>query len=332
MNRSHRSPAGTRSVHPAIALASAIVAIPGAIAQSYPQKTVTVIVPFSPGAATDILARAASQKLSEYLGQQFIVVNRDGATGAIGTELAARAAPDGHTLLWGSSGPMSINPVYSAKLPYDPLRDFAPIGLFNLIPYVLVVHPSVPARSAQELIALARARPGKLNFASSGQGGAPHLAGELLKTMARVDIVHIPYKGTTLFMSDLASGQVDLAFTGAASSLGYIQAGKLRPLAVSGLKRSPLFPDLPTLDQSGLPGYEIVVWYGLLAPARTSGEIVTTLNVALNRALTDTDIRRRIAHEGAYPVGGTTDQFGAFLKDQLARYASMIRNAGLKRE
>jgi tripartite-type tricarboxylate transporter receptor subunit TctC len=261
-----------------------------------------------------------------------LVTNRDGATGAIGTESVARAAADGYSLLWGSSGPMSINPVYSARLPYDPLRDFAPIGLFNLIPYVLVVHPTVPAKSAKELIALARARPGRLNFASSGQGGAPHLAGELLKTMAKIDIVHVPYKGTALFMSDLVSGQVDLAFTGAASSLGYIQAGRLRPIGASGLKRSPLFPDLPTLDESGLPGYEIVVWYGLLAPAQTPREIVVTLNAALNRALAEPDIRKRIAQEGAYPAGGTPEQFGAFLKDQLARYAKMIRDAGLKRE
>jgi tripartite-type tricarboxylate transporter receptor subunit TctC len=313
----------------ALALPPATAAGQGA---PYPRKPVSVMVPFSPGAATDLLGRAAAQKLGEYLGQPFVVINRDGATGAIGTESVARAAADGYSLLWGSSGPMSINPVYSARLPYDPLRDFAPIGLFNLIPYVLVVHPTVPAKSAKELIALARARPGRLNFASSGQGGAPHLAGELLKTMAKIDIVHVPYKGTALFMSDLVSGQVDLAFTGAASSLGYIQAGRLRPIGASGLKRSPLFPDLPTLDESGLPGYEIVVWYGLLAPAQTPREIVVTLNAALNRALAEPDIRKRIAQEGAYPAGGTPEQFGAFLKDQLARYAKMIRDAGLKRE
>jgi len=300
--------------------------------QAYPRKTVSIMVPFSPGAATDILARAAAQKLTDYLGQQFIVTNRDGATGAIGTDIVARAAPDGYSLLWGSSGPLSINPVYGAKLPYDPLRDFAPVALFNLIPYILVVHPSVPATTTKELIALAKARPGKLNYASSGAGGAPHLAGELFKTLAKVDILHVPYKGTSLFMSDLASGQVDLAFTGAASSLGFIQAGKLRPIGASSLKRSPLFPDLPTLDESGLPGYEVVVWYGLLAPAQTPREIVTLLNTAINRSLTDPDIRKRIAQEGAYPAGGTPEELGAFMKEQLARYAKMIRDAGLKKE
>ena len=300
--------------------------------QPYPRKTVSIMVPFSPGAATDILARAAAQKLGETFGQQFIVTNRDGAAGAIGTEIVARAAPDGYSLLWGSSGPLSINPVYGAKLPYDPLRDFAPIALFNLIPYILVVHPSVPATTTKELVALAKARPGKLNFASAGQGGAVHLAGELFKTLAKVDIAHIPYKGTALFMSDLASGQVDLSFTGAASSLGFIQAGKLRPIAATSLKRSPLFPDLPTLDESGLPGYEIVVWYGLLAPAQTPREIVMLLNAAINKSLTDPDIRKRIAQEGAYPAGGTPEEFGVFMKDQLARYAKMIRDAGLKKE
>ena len=300
--------------------------------QAYPRKTVTIMVPFSPGAATDILARAAAQKLGETFGQQFVVTNRDGATGAIGTEIVARAAPDGYSLLWGSSGPLSINPVYGAKLPYDPLRDFTPVALFNLIPYILVVHPSVPSATTKELITLARSRPGKLNFASSGQGGAPHLAGELFKTLAKVDIVHIPYKGTSLFMSDLASGQVDLAFTGAASSLGFIQAGKLRPIAASSLKRSPLLPDLPTLDESGLPGYEIVVWYGLLAPAQTPREIVILLNAAINKSLADPDIRKRITQEGAYPAGGTPEEFGAFMKVQLTRYAKMIRDAGLKHE
>ena len=301
-------------------------------AQNYPRRPVTIVVPFSPGAATDILARAAAQKLGDYLGQQFIVLNRDGATGMIGTDAVAKAAPDGHTLLWGSSGPLSINPAYRAKLPYDPLRDFAPVGLFNLIPYVLVVHPSVPARSLSELIALGRAHPGRLSFASSGAGGAPHLAGELLKTMARIDVVHVPYKGTSLFMSDLASGQVDLAFTGVASSMGYIDTGRLRPLAVSSMRRAMLLPNLPTLDEAGLPGYELVVWYGLLAPAGTPRDVVTALNTALNRALGAADIQKRIAHEGAYPAAGTPEQFHAFLKDQLTRYATMIRQAGLRQD
>ena len=301
-------------------------------AQNYPRRPVTIVVPFSPGAATDILGRAAAQKLGDYLGQQFVVLNRDGATGMIGTDAVAKAAPDGHTLLWGSSGPLSINPAYRTRLPYDPLRDFAPVGLFNLIPYVLVVHPSVPARSLNELITLGRANPGRLSFASSGAGGAPHLAGELLKTMAQIDVVHIPYKGTSLFMSDLAAGQVDLAFTGAANSMGYIGAGRLRPLAVSGTRRSPLFPDLPTLDEAALPGFELIVWYGLLAPAGTPRDVITVLNAALNRALGAADIQKRIAHEGAYPAGGTPEQFQAFLKDQLARYVTMIRQAGLRQD
>jgi len=315
-----------------LALLPLLLAASAAWGQAYPRKTVSIMVPFSPGAATDILARAAAQKLGETFGQQFIVTNRDGAAGTIGTEIVARAAPDGYSLLWGSPGPLSINPGFGTKLPYDPLRDFTPIALFNLIPYILVVHPSVPATNTKELVALAKARPGKLNFSSSGQGSAPHLAGELFKTLAKVDIVHVPYKGTALFMSDLAAGQIDLAFTGATSSLGFIQAGKLRPIATSSLKRSPLFPDLPTLDESGLPGYEIVVWYGLLAPAQTPREIVMLLNAAINKSLTDPDIRKRIAQEGAYPAGGTPEEMGVFMKDQLTRYAKMIKDAGLKKE
>jgi tripartite-type tricarboxylate transporter receptor subunit TctC len=318
----------------AAGVALLVAAVPAAAqgTAAYPSRPVTIVVPFSPGAATDLLGRVVAQRLSEYLGQPFNVINRDGATGAIGTESVARAAADGYTLLWGSSGPMSINPVLASKLPYDPLRDFAPIGLFNTIPYVVVVHPNVPARTVKDLIAVARARPGQLNFASSGQGSAPHLAGALLNTMAKIDILHIPYKGTALFMRDLIAGQVDLAFTGAASALPFIQAGKLRALAVSGLQRSPMFPELPTLDESGLPGYEIVVWYGLLAPAQTPREIVNTLNAALNKMLTEPDVRKRIAQEGASPAGGTPEQFSAFLKDQLARYARVIKEAGIRRE
>jgi len=192
---------------------------------AYPRRTVTIVVPYSPGAATDILARACAQRFTEAMGQQFIVVNRDGATGAIGTELVAKAQPDGYTLLWGSSSPLAINPIFSGKLAYDSVRDFAPIGLFASISYILVVHPSVPAKSLRELIALAKARPGSLNYASSGAGGAPYLSAELMKTMVKVDVVHVPYKGTTLFMTDLISGQIELAFTGIATSMGYLNNG-----------------------------------------------------------------------------------------------------------
>ena len=307
----------------------ALCAAPAA-AQSYPRRTVTIVVPYSPGAATDILARAAAQRLSDIMGQQFIVLNRDGATGAIGTEFVAKSAPDGYTLLWGSSGPLTISPNINAKLPYDPLRDFAPISVFSLIPYVLVVHPSVPVKSLKELIAFAKARPGKLTYPSSGTGSAPHLASELLKSMAGIDLLHVPYKGTALFMTDLISGQVDVAFTGIASSLGYIKAGRLVPLAVTGPKRSDLLPNMPTMPEAGLPGYEVVVFYSLLAPAGTPKEITTALNAALHKSLEHPDIKTRIANEGAYPAGSTPEQFAAFLKTEIAKYAKVIKDAGIK--
>jgi len=313
-----------------VALAVVIAQSESAHAQAYPRKPVTIVVPYSPGAATDLLARAAAQRLTELLGQPFVVVNRDGASGAIGTDYVARAAPDGYTLLWGSSGPLTISPNINSKLPYDPLRDFAPVSTFSLIPYVLVVHPSLPVKSLKELIAVAKARPGQLSYPSSGTGSAPHLATELFKSKAGIDVLHVPYRGTALFMSDLISGQVQLAFTGTASSLGYIKAGRLAPLAVTGDRRSDLIPHVPTMAQAGLPGYEMVVFYSLLAPAATPREIINTLHAALHKSLEHSDIRARIAAEGAYPAGNTPEQFAAFLKAELAKHAKVIKDAGIK--
>jgi len=330
ISRSDVRPATRRAGLVAVVVAAATTAAvttPDANAQAWPQrKTITLVVPFTAGAATDILGRAAAQKMGELLGQSFVVVNRDGATGSIGTDQVAKSAPDGYTLLWGSTGPLTISPNVN-KLPYDPLRDFAPISNFSLIPYLLVVHPSVPARSLKDLVALAKAQPGKLNFASSGQGSAPHLAVELLKSMTGMQIEHIPYKGTAIFMTDLASGQVDLAFTGAASSLPYIKTGRLRPLASSGPARTPLMPELPTLKEAGLPDYEMVVFYGLLAPAGTPAEVIAALNGALNKAIAHPDVAARIAHEGASPAGGTPQQFAAFLKAEIAKYARLVKAA-----
>jgi len=291
---------------------------------TYPRRTVSMVVPYSPGGATDILGRAAAQKLTELLGQQFIVVNRDGATGAIGSEFVAKSAPDGYTLLWGSASPIAINRAYNPKLPYDPLRDFVGVALFCQIPYMLVVHPSLPVRSVKELIALAKAQPGKLNFASSGTGGAPHLSGELLKTMTGIDIVHVPYKGTSLFMTDLLSGQIELAFTAATSSLAPTKAGRLRALAVTSTRRLPLVPELPTMAEAGVPGYELVNWYGMLAPAATPSDVVATLNAAMLKTLEFPDVKARIAAEGAYPAGGSSEQFNAFIREEVKRYVNVV--------
>jgi len=300
--------------------------------QNYPRKPVTLVVPFSPGAATDLLARAAAHRLSDIYGVQFVVMNRDGATGSIGTDFVARSTSDGHTLLWGSSGPLTISPNINPKLPYNPLKDFAPVSVFSQIPYVLVVHPSVPAKSLKQLIAIGKARPGKLTYPSSGVGSAPHLASELLKSLAGIDILHVPYKGTALFMADLVSGQVDLAFTGPASSFGHIRTGRLVPLAVTGSRRSEMLPDMPTMAEAGLPSYELVVFYGLLAPAATPRDVITSLNAALHKALAHPDIKTRIAAEGAYPAGTTPEAFQSFLQSEIEKYARIINRAGIKRD
>ncbi len=303
-----------------------------AAAQNYPAKQMTLVVPFPPGAATDVFARAAGRRMGEILGAQIVILNRDGASGAIGTEMVAKAAGDGYTLLWGSSGPLAISPVWTEKLPYDPVRDFAPVSLFAKIPYLLIVHPAVPAKNVKELLALARAHPGKLNFASSGTGGTAHLAGELFKSMAKIDIVHVPYRGTSLFVTELIGGQVDLAFAGPTSALPHMAPARVRALATSGARRSEMFPDVPTMSEAGVAGYEFTQWYGLLVPAKTPREIVNTLNVTLLKAMDDPEVKKRIASEAAASAQGTPDEFSAYLKRELQKNAKMIRDAKLKRE
>jgi tripartite-type tricarboxylate transporter receptor subunit TctC len=303
-----------------------------ATAQSFPVKPMTLVVPFPPGAATDVFARAAARRMGENLGHTIVVLNRDGASGAIGTEMVAKAAGDGYTLLWGSSGPLAISPVWTEKLPYDPLRDFAPVSLFAKIPYILIVHPAVPARNVRELVALARAHPGKLNFASSGTGGTAHLAGELFKSMAKIDIVHVPYRGTSLFATELIAGQVDLAFAGPTTALPHLAPGRMRALATTGAQRSEMFPDVPTMSEAGVAGYEFTQWYGLLVPARTPREIVNVLNMSLLKAMDDADVRRRIASEAAAAAPGSPEEFGAYLRSELAKNAKMIKDAKLKRD
>jgi tripartite-type tricarboxylate transporter receptor subunit TctC len=292
----------------------------------------TLIVPFPPGAATDVFARAAGKRMGELLGQQIVVLNRDGASGLIGTEQVARAAPDGYTLLWGSSGPLAISPVWTEKMPYDPVRDLATVSLFAKIPYLLLLHPSVPAKNVKELVALAKAQPDKLNFASSGVGGTAHLAAELFQSMTGIRCVHVPYRGTSLFVTELIAGQVDWAFAGPTTALPPVNAGRLRALGISSTKRSELFPGVPTMAEAGVPGYEFTQWYGLLVPAKTPREIVNQLNATLLKAMDDPEVKKRIAYEGGAAAQGTPEEFAAFLKRELASNAKMIKTAGLKRE
>ncbi|HEY7241775.1 MAG TPA: tripartite tricarboxylate transporter substrate binding protein [Burkholderiales bacterium] len=291
-----------------------------------------LIVPFPPSGGNDIVARAIAHELAKSLGQQFVVDNRAGAGGALGAELAARAPADGYTLFLGGVGSHVVNPSLHAKLSYDPIRDFAPVALIASAPSVLVVNPSLPARSIAEFTALARANPGKLNYASNGNGSSAQLAAVLYETMAGVRMVHVPYKGVAQALGDLLSGEVQLMFGTLVAILPHIKAGRLRALAVTGKSRSTLLPEVPTLAESGLPGYEAGSWYGILAPAGTPAAIVARLNAEINNAIRQPEVRQRLAAEGAEVVGGTPEQFAAHIGAELARMKNLVRESGLRVE
>lgn len=301
-----------------------------AFAQSYPVKAVKMIVPFPAGGTTDILGRIVAQKLSERLGQPFIIDNRGGAGGNIGADVVAKSAPDGYTLLVGTVGTNAINASIYAKMPYDTAKDFVPIGLIAAVPNVLVVHPSVPARTVKELIDLLKSKPGEINFASSGNGTSIHLSGELFKTMAGVRMNHIPYKGSAPALTDLIGGQVQLMFDNLPSSMPHIKAGKLRALAVTSLKRSAARPDLPTIAEAALPGFDASSWFALFAPAGTPKEIVGKLNSELNAILQLADVREKFAAQGAEPTEFTPEQFAAFTQAELTKWARVVKESGAK--
>ena len=296
----------------------------------YPTKPVRFIVPSAAGGGTDIIARALAQKLSESLGQQFVVDNRPGAGQMIGIELAAKSPSDGHTILMAAST-LAINPVMYKKVPYDPLRDFAPITQAASLPNVLVVHPSLPVKSLAELIAYAKQRPGQLNFASAGIGTSPQMSVELLKSMAGIDMVHIPYKGTSPGVVDLLAGQVSVMAPNLLTALPHIKAGKLRALAVTSAKRSEGLPDVPTIAEL-LPGYDSTQWYGVLAPAGTSRGIVLRLHDEIVRALRAPEVMQRLAADGAEPVGSSPEEFAAFIKSEIDKWAKVASAAGIRAE
>ena len=299
---------------------------------SYPTRPVRFIVTYPPGGGTDIVARAIAQKLAETWGQQVVVDNRGGAGGTIGTELAARAAPDGYTLLLGTSAGLVINPLLGTKLPYDPIRDFAPVSLLVVNPQLLVVHQSLPARNVRELIALARSAPGKLNYASVGQGSPNHLGMELFKSMTNTDIVHVPYKGAGPAITDLLGAQVQLMFNPMPPLLPHVFGGKLRALAVGGLQRSPAVPDVPTVAESGVPGFEYVLWYGLFVPARTPHAIVDSLQLSLAAVLADSNMAQRLVSQGAEPRASTPEVLARFVREDTEKLRRVIRSSGIKAE
>ncbi len=303
-------------------------ALSTAHAQNYPSKTVRLIVPFAAGGSTDIIGRVLAQKLTEAWGQQVIVDNRPGGSTVIGTDIVAKAAPDGHTLLV-TPAPFTIVPSLLKKLPYDPAKDFEPITLINTTPLVVVVNPGVPAKNIKELIAMAKAKPGLMNFGSSGSGGSNHLAGELFNAMADVKIVHVPYKGNAPALSDLLGGHVDIVFNGLTSALPFIKSGKLRALGMTSLNRSAALPEMPTLDEAGLKGFQAVAWNGLTGPARMPKEAVAKAATDVARIMKSAELAEHLKREGSDPVGSSTAEYTVFLRDEIAKWKKVIERAGI---
>jgi tripartite-type tricarboxylate transporter receptor subunit TctC len=315
-----------------LALAAAAFFAAAALAQVYPSKPIHLIVPFAAGGGNDNVARLVGKRLADSLGQPVVIDNRPGAGGVVGAELAAKAAPDGYTLFLGGVGSHAINPNLHDKLPYDPIRDFAPVELLAQAPLILVVHPSVPARNIAEFVAYARANPGRLNYASNGNGSSSQLAAVMFDSMAGVDMVHVPYKGLSPALADLLSGQVQLMFSSVVAILPHIRAGRLRGLAVTGARRLPSMPELPTIAESGFPGYEASSWYGILAPAGTPREIVAKLNAELSKALEQPEVRSSLLAEGAEPAGGSPERFAAHIRSEKERLGKIIRDAKIRLE
>jgi tripartite-type tricarboxylate transporter receptor subunit TctC len=306
----------------------ALAALPSiSWAQNYPAKTVRFVVPFVAGGPTDIQGRLLGEKLGQRLGQQFIIDNRGGANGNIGMDLAAKSPPDGYTLVIATVGTWAVNPSLYKQMPYDPVKDFAPIMQVSSSPGVLIVHPSVPVKSVKDLVALARAKPGKLDYGSSGVGGFGHISGALFCLMTKTEMVHIPYKSSAPSLTDLIAGQIQVLFNNAISTVPFIKSGQARALAVTSLKRMQALPDLPTIDESGVKGYDNSSWSAVAAPAGTPRDIIMKLNGELNQILKLPDVQEKNAAVGADPVGGTPEQFGAYLISEIAKFARVVKEA-----
>ncbi|MEO7726133.1 MAG: tripartite tricarboxylate transporter substrate binding protein [Burkholderiales bacterium] len=301
-----------------------------AFAESYPSRPIRLLVPFAAGGGGDVVGRIIAQRLSEQLGKPIVIDNRGGAGGTLGVDLAAKAAPDGYTVLLGNVGPIALSPSLYPKLPYDPVRDFAPVTMIASFPNILVANTSLPFKSVQELVAYAKSRPGKLNFASAGAGTSTHLAGELFKSVAVIDVVHVPYKGGAAAVTDVIGGQVAYYFGTLPSSLPLAKAGKLRALGVTSLKRSPAAPEVPTIAESGYPGFEMAAWYGFLVPTGTPRDVIVKLNSATRAALMSPDVRERLVHEGSEPMGGTPEEFGTYITSEIAKWTAVVKAANIK--
>lgn len=314
----------------ALAVAAFLATAPAAAQPvAWPAKPVRMIVAFVPGGGTDIVARLLAPRLSEVLGQTVVIENRGGAGGNIGTEFAARAAPDGYTLLMGNVAPNAIN-VSLAPVPFDPVKDFAPISQVAITPNVLVVHPSLPVKTVRDLLALARAKPGALAFPSAGNGTSSHLAGELLKSLAKIDMLHVPYKGGGAALADLLGGQVQLMFATTPAAMPQVKSGRLRAIAVTTRARSQALPDLPTMIEAGVPNYEAATWYGLLAPAATPRAVIERMHAETVKIIAAPEMREKLVTQGFEPVGSTPAEFAAYIQSQIDSWAKVIRAAGLK--
>lgn len=319
----------------ALALLAALALAPfaaGQAAAAFPDRPVRMVVPFPPGGSNDVIARLLAQKLTEQWGQSVIVENRPGAGGNVGAEVIARVKPDGYALLMTAPGPLAVNQALYTKLAYDPPKDFAPVGLIASVPIVLAVHPSVKANSVAELIALAKAQPGKLNFGSSGNGTTNHLAGELFKSLAKIDIVHVPYRGAAPAMNDLIAGHIPMMFDNMPAMKPQIDAKTVRPLAVASTTRTKLFPELPTMVEAGVPGFEATAWFGLVAPAGTPPDVMKVLVSGVEKALADPDTAKKFADLGAEPGNATGDAFGAFLRTEAEKWGKVVKDSGARVE
>ena len=316
---------------PTLAAFALALAAAGASAQPYPSKPIRVVVPNPAGGYYDVIARAVGQRVGESIGQPMVVENRVGAGGSLGTEFTAKSPPDGYTIMVGGIGPHGIAPSLYANLPYDPVKDFAPIILVATTPNILVVHPSSPVKSVQELVAAARQKPGGLSYASNGNGTSQHLSAEMLAKTMGLKLNHVPFKGSAPAVTAMLGGQVDFAFAVAPDALAHVKAGKLRAIGVTGAKRAAPLPDVPTLAEAGVPGYEATAWFGYLAPAGTPREIIDRLNAEIAKALESPDVRERLAPGGLSELpGGTPERFGAFIKTEIAKWSKVVKESGAK--
>lgn len=303
-----------------------------AAAQKYPTRPIRMIVPYPPGGANDLLGRMLGQKLAEAYGQQVIIDNRGGASGIVGAELGAKAAPDGYTLLFAGAALLAMNPALLVKLPYQPLKDFAPVSMVGSTPFMLVTNLALPVKSVQDLVALAKAKPGQLNFASAGAGGPGRLAAELLKSMSGIDMMHVPYNGGGPALSATISGEVQLFFSTIGAVWPLVKDGKLRGIAVTSLKRSAVVPDFPTIAESGVPGYEISNWFGIVVPAATPKAVIAPLNGEIAKALNLSDVKKRFIDLGADPISGTPEELAAYTRSELAKWTKVVKAAGITPE